>query len=254
MAHAAVRSSRCGRIRKSASRCDTQSGPIARARARDRDRRPVDPQDRRHRFRLPLAKQFGLKLIDTRPALVPLTFAAADWEPFAALSGVSLEVELATGNKKTGAEFREDLLLTHRGLSGPGVLQISSYWQPGEPISHQPVAGAWTPRQPCSRRKPARKQSDRQSACREWVPRGSPHVWLRSPTDFRRSPRGRFAGQDPAPRRRSPVALDAHAQRHGRLSQGRSDARRRRHARPVVIDDDERARRRACTSSAKRST
>lgn len=85
-------------------------------------------------FAYRIARQFGHKLIDTRPALVPLTFAPADWEPFAALSGVSLEVQLSTGNTKTGAEFTEDLLLTHRGLSGPGVLQISSYWQPGEPI------------------------------------------------------------------------------------------------------------------------
>src|SRR5579859_3908424 len=81
-----------------------------------------------------IAKQFGHKLIDTRPALVPLTFAQQDWEPFAALSGVSLEVRVSTGDKKRGGEFVEDLLLTHRGLSGPGILQISSYWQPGDPI------------------------------------------------------------------------------------------------------------------------
>ncbi|KAF1028637.1 MAG: hypothetical protein GAK40_00846 [Burkholderia plantarii] len=85
-------------------------------------------------FAFRLAKQFGHKLIDTRPALVPLTFAAADWAPFASLSGVSLEVRVATGGKKDGGEFVEDLLLTHRGLSGPGILQISSYWRPGEPI------------------------------------------------------------------------------------------------------------------------
>jgi predicted flavoprotein YhiN len=62
--------------------------------------------------------------------LVPLTFDAAAWEPFVPLSGISLEVDIETGDKKNKALFREDLLFTHRGLSGPGVLQISSYWQP----------------------------------------------------------------------------------------------------------------------------
>lgn len=81
-----------------------------------------------------IARQFGLKIIETRPALVPLTFDAAAWEPFVPLSGISLEVDIETGDKKNKALFREDLLFTHRGLSGPGVLQISSYWQPGTPI------------------------------------------------------------------------------------------------------------------------
>src|ERR1700733_14907347 len=85
-------------------------------------------------FAYRLAKQFGHKLIDTRPALVPLTFAPLDWEPFAALSGLSVPVELSAGAGRGRGEFAEDLLLTHRGLSGPGVLQISSYWNPSEPI------------------------------------------------------------------------------------------------------------------------
>src|SRR5258708_9525298 len=77
-------------------------------------------------FAYRLAKQFGHKLIDTRPALVPLTFATDDWAPFSALSGLSLEVHLATGSKKTGGEFLEHLLLTHPGLPHPPVLQLSS--------------------------------------------------------------------------------------------------------------------------------
>lgn len=81
-----------------------------------------------------IARQFGLKIIETRPALVPLTFDVAAWEPFVPLSGISLEVDIETGDKKNKALFREDLLFTHRGLSGPGVLQISSYWQPGTAI------------------------------------------------------------------------------------------------------------------------
>ncbi len=78
-----------------------------------------------------LARQFGHRVVPTRPALVPLTFDAAQWAPFAALAGVSLEARLRTGEGKARAEFVEDLLFTHRGLSGPGVLQISSHWQPG---------------------------------------------------------------------------------------------------------------------------
>lgn len=82
-----------------------------------------------------LAKQFGHRIVETRPALVPLTFDAAAWAPFAALSGLSLPVEIRTGPAKGGMAFLEDLLLTHRGLSGPAVLQISSYWHPGTPVA-----------------------------------------------------------------------------------------------------------------------
>jgi len=78
-----------------------------------------------------IAKQFGLKLTETRPALVPLTFEEKSWKPFAALSGLSLQVEIETQGPFGRGHFLEDLLFTHRGLSGPAVLQISSYWQPG---------------------------------------------------------------------------------------------------------------------------
>lgn len=81
-----------------------------------------------------IAHQFDLPVVTPRPALVPLTFDAAAWAPFAQLSGLSLPVQIATGDKKSGIAFLEDLLFTHRGLSGPGVLQISSYWQEGSPI------------------------------------------------------------------------------------------------------------------------
>jgi predicted Rossmann fold flavoprotein len=85
-----------------------------------------------------IATEFGLKLVETRPGLVPLTFDGPSWEAFAPLAGIALEVEVETGtNKGKGnkrGHFREDLLFTHRGLSGPAILQISSYWQPGTPI------------------------------------------------------------------------------------------------------------------------
>lgn len=85
-----------------------------------------------------IAKQFGLNVIETLPGLVPLTFDGPSWQPFVPLAGIALEVEVeTTSGKGRGARrghFREDLLFTHRGLSGPAILQISSYWQPGTPI------------------------------------------------------------------------------------------------------------------------
>ncbi|HEY8975316.1 MAG TPA: NAD(P)/FAD-dependent oxidoreductase, partial [Burkholderiaceae bacterium] len=85
-------------------------------------------------FGLRLARQFGHALVDPRPALVPLVFDAAEWAPFAGLAGVSLEVDISSGTGKQRGHFIEDLLFTHRGLSGPAVLQASSYWRPGETL------------------------------------------------------------------------------------------------------------------------
>ena len=92
-------------------------------------------------FGLKIARQFGLKVVEPRPALVPLTFDPTQWKPFAELSGVALEVSLATGTGRARGEFLEDLLFTHRGLSGPAILQISSFWQPGEEIVIDLAAG-----------------------------------------------------------------------------------------------------------------
>ncbi|MEY8689351.1 MAG: NAD(P)/FAD-dependent oxidoreductase, partial [Leptothrix sp. (in: b-proteobacteria)] len=83
---------------------------------------------------LRLARQFGHAIIEPRPALVPLTFDAQLWQPYAELAGVALPVQISTGSGRKRPTFHEDLLFTHRGLSGPAVLQISSYWQPGEPL------------------------------------------------------------------------------------------------------------------------
>jgi predicted Rossmann fold flavoprotein len=81
-----------------------------------------------------IAQQFGLRLVTRRPGLVPLTFDDKEWAPYASLAGLSLPVSIETGAKKTRMSFDEDLLFTHRGLSGPAVLQISSYWQEGQPL------------------------------------------------------------------------------------------------------------------------
>jgi predicted Rossmann fold flavoprotein len=89
-------------------------------------------------FAYELAKQFGHTVIDPRPALVPVTFTDAHHDAFSALSGVALPVE---ARAETGPSFGENLLFTHRGLSGPSVLQISSYWQPSESLRFDLLPG-----------------------------------------------------------------------------------------------------------------
>jgi predicted Rossmann fold flavoprotein len=88
-------------------------------------------------FSLDIAKQFNLNVIEPRPALVPLSFTADTFGNLSDLAGLSVPVRIASGSKgfRYGAcRFNEDLLLTHKGLSGPAVLQASSYWTEGEPI------------------------------------------------------------------------------------------------------------------------
>jgi predicted Rossmann fold flavoprotein len=81
-------------------------------------------------FGYQIARQFGLRLQPCRPALVPLTFVPEDLTRYADLAGVSTEVVASAGFGR----FREKLLFTHRGLSGPAVLQVSSYWEPGQAV------------------------------------------------------------------------------------------------------------------------
>jgi predicted Rossmann fold flavoprotein len=90
---------------------------------------PSIPQMGATSFAYDLARQFGLKIVEPRPALVPLTLGGDDIL-FRELSGVSAEVITRCGK----TEFREAALLTHKGLSGPAILQISSYWRHGQPV------------------------------------------------------------------------------------------------------------------------
>ena len=87
------------------------------------------------------AERWGHAIVPLRPALVPLTFDPKVWSPYVGLAGVSLEVDIQTDVQEGGkrpktrsVSFVEDLLFTHRGLSGPAVLQISSYWREGQPL------------------------------------------------------------------------------------------------------------------------
>lgn len=78
-------------------------------------------------FGYQIAKQFGINVTKLRPALVGLTFSPEDLVEFKNITGVSIDAEVSCNNQS----FRENVLFTHRGLSGPAILQISSYWQPG---------------------------------------------------------------------------------------------------------------------------
>ena len=78
-----------------------------------------------------IARQFGLKVQDPRPALVPFTLSRQVLRELSPLSGVSIDALVSC----QGQEFRENILITHRGLSGPAILQISSYWTPGLPVT-----------------------------------------------------------------------------------------------------------------------
>ena len=77
-----------------------------------------------------IAAQFGLNIVEPRPALVPLTFGSPQIEPIVELAGVSVEARVSAGK----THFDEGMLFTHRGLSGPSILQISSYWQEGDEV------------------------------------------------------------------------------------------------------------------------
>jgi predicted Rossmann fold flavoprotein len=130
-----------------------------------------------------LAMKFGHRIVPLRPALAPLTFDAAAWAPFAALSGVSLPVSIsvdqpaspdARRKKATTVTFLEDLLFTHRGLSGPGVLQISSYWAQGLPLSIN-----LTPGRDLTALLKAAKAGSRKQVSTQW---SASQVWANRPS------------------------------------------------------------------------
>jgi predicted Rossmann fold flavoprotein len=123
-----------------------------------------------------LARQFGHALVETRPALVPLTFEAEGWQPFAALSGLSLEVSVASGDGTRAARFHEDLLFTHRGLSGPAILQISTHWRAGEPLQIDLAPGLDLGNELIEAKQGSRRRLGVVLA--EWLPRRLADTWL----------------------------------------------------------------------------
>ena len=121
---------------------------------------PSIPKMGASRFGYDIAAQFGLGIIEPVAALVPLTFTDQLKEPLKALSGVSVEAVVSHSK----AVFDEAMLFTHRGLSGPAILQISSYWEPGDSITLNMA--------------PGRNIADAMKLDRTARPRVSPSVWL----------------------------------------------------------------------------
>lgn len=121
---------------------------------------PSIPKMGASRFGYDIAQQFGLEIIEPVPALVPLTFTDQLKDPLKALSGVSVEATVSHAK----AVFDEAMLFTHRGLSGPAILQISSYWEPGDSVVLNMA--------------PGRDIQDAMKTDRTARPRVSPSVWL----------------------------------------------------------------------------
>ena len=131
-----------------------------------------------------VARQFGLRIVALRPGLVPLTFDGAAWAPYADLAGLSLPVQIATGGKKHQVSFTEDLLFTHRGLSGPAVLQISSYWQPGTPIHINLAPDIDLAEKLADAKRRSRKLLVNELA--QWVPARLAEAWVAQDADWQR--------------------------------------------------------------------
>lgn len=129
-------------------------------------------------FAFRIAKQFGLKMVEPSPGLVPLTFDATAWQPYVTLAGISLPVEVETGTKKARGYFKEDLLFTHRGLSGPAILQISSYWQPGAALTINLVPETDIAAALIEGKASSKKNLGNQLA--QWLPSRLAEVWLQA--------------------------------------------------------------------------
>ncbi len=123
-----------------------------------------------------LARQFGHRIVETSPALVPLTFDATAWAPFVALAGLSLQVRVRTGSGKAAGEFLEDLLFTHRGMSGPAILQISSFWQAGSVLRIDLLPGLALEKVLIEAKRQSRRKLGNELA--ELIPRRLADTWL----------------------------------------------------------------------------
>ncbi len=140
---------------------------------------PAMPQLGATDFAFRIARQFGLRVVEPRPALVPLVFDAARWAPFAGLAGVSLPVRIRAPLSPDSPVFDEDLLFTHRGLSGPAVLQVSTFWRAGGQIAIDLAPGADLAADLIAAREGARAQLPSLLAAR--LPRRLALRWLEQP-------------------------------------------------------------------------
>ncbi len=145
-------------------------------------------------FGYQIAQQFGHRIVPTRPGLVPLTFDAALWAPFVPLAGVSLEVGIEAGVGKARGRFVEDLLFTHRGLSGPAVLQASNYWLPGAPLHIDLAQGTDLADALLQAKRSSRRQLGNELA--ELLPRRLAEAWLASRPGWAAKPVAEMRDQD----------------------------------------------------------
>ena len=120
-----------------------------------------------------IARAFGIAVVPPRPALVPLVFDGDDRARWTDLAGVATTV----GASANGVTFRERLLVTHRGLSGPAVLQASSYWQPGEAVEIDLLPDVDLVRELSDRRAAGDTQTTK-TAMGEWLPRRFADRWF----------------------------------------------------------------------------
>ena len=124
-------------------------------------------------FGYSMAAEFGLRVVACRPALVPLTFGREDRAKFESLAGLSAEVIA----RADGREFREKMLFTHRGLSGPVVLQASSYWKPGEALEIDLLPGVDLA-SVMQQRRAAGDRSQIRTLLGQWLPKRLADRWF----------------------------------------------------------------------------
>lgn len=132
-----------------------------------------------------VAEQFGIPITKLRAGLVPLTFAPEDWKPYADLTGVSFPAIVTTGKQS----FREELLVTHRGLSGPVILQASSYWQHGEAL-HINLLPDIDAEELLTEQKTSKKQLA--NFLTQWFPKSFADVWCANNKYFENKPLNQY--------------------------------------------------------------
>jgi predicted Rossmann fold flavoprotein len=125
-----------------------------------------------------IARQFGHRVVEPRPALVPFVLGATERARLAGLAGISLPVIASCGRGRTQGRFEDDLLFTHRGLSGPAALQVSTFWRPGEALRIDLLPGADV-RAELLRQKPG-SQRRLGPLLAESIPRRLADAWLAS--------------------------------------------------------------------------
>ena len=172
------------------------------------------------------ARRFGLRITQTRPALVPLTREGAGTERRGARGRGALRQ----------ACFREAMLFTHRGLSGPAILQISSYWKPGQEIAVDLLPDQDAAQFLKERKRHARPKAELRTILAEVMPQRLAQAWC-----------SRRDGERATDLETTARAEGWSADRHRRLRQGGSHARRHRHRRAVLAARWKRARCPACS-------